>query len=359
MENRGLLFIPDISGFTRFVNETEIEHSRVIIQELLELLINANQIGLEVSEIEGDAILFYKFGESPDVSVIYQQVAAMFRAFHRHINAYEDRRFCKCLACNSVIDLTLKVITHYGEFTGYNVRNFNKLIGKDIIVAHQLLKNDIEQHEYWLVTDKLVTRDKKTDGLPGWIHWSSSERATESGVIPFRYTPLGELKKEIPPEPVPAFDLSTKAKMISVTREYDASILQVFHAAGDFNFRHKWQEGVKAVEEVNHFLPRVGMRCRCIMESGEKVIYASSYNYGPDHIEFSETEDVKHTTTYYTMQSIAARKTRLTIDYYIPKNTIAEIFFRWTKKDGLQKTFEKSLENLDAVAKGIRIPEEE
>lgn len=67
MENRGLLFIPDISGFTRFVNETEIEHSRLIIQELLETLINTNQIGLEISEIEGDAILFYKYGELPDL----------------------------------------------------------------------------------------------------------------------------------------------------------------------------------------------------------------------------------------------------------------------------------------------------
>ena len=37
MENRGLLFIPDISGFTRFVNETEIEHSRQIIQKLAEI----------------------------------------------------------------------------------------------------------------------------------------------------------------------------------------------------------------------------------------------------------------------------------------------------------------------------------
>ena len=55
MENKGLLFIPDISGFTQFVNETEIDHSRLIIQELLEILINANEIGLEISEIEGDA----------------------------------------------------------------------------------------------------------------------------------------------------------------------------------------------------------------------------------------------------------------------------------------------------------------
>ena len=57
MGNKGLLFIPDISGFTRFVNETDIDHSRLIIQELLELIINANQIKLEISEIEGDAIL--------------------------------------------------------------------------------------------------------------------------------------------------------------------------------------------------------------------------------------------------------------------------------------------------------------
>src|SRR6476661_7621354 len=115
MENKGLLFIPDISGFTRFVSETEIDHSRLIIQELLELLINANQIGLEVSEIEGDAILFYKFGESPDLKELYKQVEKMFCAFHAHLNVYDQRRFCQCKACMSAVNLTLKVITHYGE----------------------------------------------------------------------------------------------------------------------------------------------------------------------------------------------------------------------------------------------------
>ncbi len=143
MENKGLLFIPDISGFSRFVAETEIDHSRLIIQELLEILINANNMGLEISEIEGDAILFYKFGDPPGMTEIYHQVEKMFVEFHRSIIAYEQRRYCQCKACISAINLTLKVITHYGEFTGYNVKNFSKLIGKDIIVAHQLLKNDI------------------------------------------------------------------------------------------------------------------------------------------------------------------------------------------------------------------------
>jgi hypothetical protein len=83
-------------------------------------------------------------------------VEEMFCAFHRNLISYEHRRYCQCKACISAIQLSLKVITHYGEFTGYNVKSFNKLIGKDIIVAHQLLKNDIENHEYWLVTQNLL-----------------------------------------------------------------------------------------------------------------------------------------------------------------------------------------------------------
>jgi predicted nucleic-acid-binding protein len=131
METKGLLFIPDIIGFTRFVTESEINHSRLIIQELLELLINANQIGLEVSEIEGDAILFYKFGETPQLDELYKQVEKMFYLFHKNLLAYDQRKYCQCKACTSAAGLSLKVITHYGEFTGYNVKNFSKLIGKE------------------------------------------------------------------------------------------------------------------------------------------------------------------------------------------------------------------------------------
>lgn len=189
MESKGLLFIPDISGFTRFVNETEIEHSRFVIQELLEVLINANEIGLHVSEIEGDAILFYRFGESPAPEVLYKQVERMFCDFHRSIIAYEYRRFCQCAACRSAINLTLKVITHYGEFTEYTIKDFNKLIGKDIIIAHQLLKNDIIQHEYWLVTQNLLPQERTAD-FPGWMKWSNSIKQTESGDIAFRYAQL-------------------------------------------------------------------------------------------------------------------------------------------------------------------------
>jgi len=220
MENRGLIFIPDISGFTRFVNETAIEHSRLIIAELLDVLINSNQLGLEVSEIEGDAILFYKFGATPDLKDIYEQVEKMFCDFHRNLVVYDHRRFCQCKACMSAVNLSLKVITHYGEFTGYQVKNFSKLIGKDIIVAHQLLKNDIKQHEYWLVTKSLLQNNMPVD-FAGWMKWDSSVQQTENGEVMYHYTQLGQLKNEITPEPLPLRELSKKIKVYSVSKEYE------------------------------------------------------------------------------------------------------------------------------------------
>lgn len=353
MENKGLLFIPDISGFTRFVNETEIEHSRLIIQELLEVLINANQIRLEISEIEGDAILFYKFGDPPVLEDLYKQVETMFCAFHRHINAYELRRYCQCKACVTAIDLTLKVITHYGEFAGYNVKNFHKLIGKDIIVAHQLLKNNIELHEYWLVTKSLLQDNEPAD-FANWMRWDSSQ--TENGEISFHYTQLGELKNDIAPESFPQLEISEKVKMISASKEYETDIITLFHASGDFNYRSRWQEGVKKVEEIDHFLPRVGMRCRCIMDNGESITYSSSYFYQPDKIEFSETDENKISSTYYTLEKISTTKCRLTLDFYLRKNVVSQMKFKLLEKKKKEEMFNKSLQNLVQVVKEIRLP---
>jgi hypothetical protein len=57
-----------------------------------------------------------------------------------------------------------------------------------VIVAHQLLKNDIPQHEYWLVTHDL---DRQPAELTQWMQWHASAKETESGEIRFSYTQLG------------------------------------------------------------------------------------------------------------------------------------------------------------------------
>ena len=351
MDTRGLLFIPDISGFTRFVTESEINHSRLIIQELLELIINANQIALEVSEIEGDAILFYRFGEPPSLEEIYKQVEKMFCEFHRSLLAYDQRKYCQCKACASAAALSLKVITHYGEFTGYNVKNFSKLIGKDVIVAHQLLKNDIEQHEYWLVTRDL-SHDKLPIDFTASMKWDDSIKKTELGEIHFQYTPLSHLKDNLADDPIPAVDLSGKTKICSASKVYDTDIITLFHAAGTFAYRHRWWEGVKTVEELNHFLPRVGMKSKWTLESGEIIFILSNYySYSDTRIEFSETDETGNLLTYFTLIKKEAHKTELTIDIYKSANRITRFLNGLSGHNKTALKIQKSLENLIPLLK--------
>jgi predicted nucleic-acid-binding protein len=192
MNHKGLIFIPDISGFTKFVHAVELKHSQHIIMELIETLIDANEMGLNVSEIEGDAILFYKFGETPDLNVTYKQVQKMFLAFHKRLEVYESLRTCHCNACISAINLSLKVISHYGEFAEFKVKDFATLIGKDIIIAHQLLKNDIPKHEYWLITSNL-SEGKSPQNFTSLIEWAEGSKKLDEDEISYHFTQLGHL----------------------------------------------------------------------------------------------------------------------------------------------------------------------
>jgi hypothetical protein len=58
--SKSLLFLPEISGFTEFVQTTEVEHSQHVISELLEILIAANTEELQLAEIEVDSFFFTK-----------------------------------------------------------------------------------------------------------------------------------------------------------------------------------------------------------------------------------------------------------------------------------------------------------
>jgi hypothetical protein len=248
------------------------------------------------------------------------------------------------------------VVSHYGEFTGYTVKNFSKLIGKDIIVAHQLLKNDIDQHEYWLVTQSLL-RGSRPENLADWMIWNSGAKQTENGDVSYQYTQLSQLRNQLAHAQSLPFDLSKKIKMISVTQDYPIDIITLFHASGDSRYRGRWQEGVKHVQELHHYLPRLGMRCRCILHTGEEFTYASSYyQYQDNRIEFAESNEKDQSILYFTLEVIETKKTRLTFDYYLAKNILSEISFRLTRKKKMLSAFKKSLENLTDVVKELKIP---
>jgi hypothetical protein len=47
---KAFYFLPDISGFTQFVDENELIHNVHIISELLEILLDSNTLGLKLAK---------------------------------------------------------------------------------------------------------------------------------------------------------------------------------------------------------------------------------------------------------------------------------------------------------------------
>ncbi len=354
MSNQGLLFIPDISGFTRFVSDMEIEHSRFVIQQLLEVLMDANELDLEISEVEGDAILFYKFGAMPDIERLYAQVERMFCDFHSHLLTFNRHRLCQCQACSTAVDLSLKVVTHYGEFTGYNVRNFSKLIGKDVIVAHQLLKNDIPEHEYWLVTPGLLSEDAPRS-MTDWMEWGASTRTTEKGAIPFHYTQLSRLKDGLCAKPLPDIEPEGKVKVLSVAREYDTPARNVFWILGKPPLRARWQAGVQRVEEVEHLLSGMGARTRLIAEDGTAtVMTVSSYSFEPHRsVRFGETDESGTQCCHCVLEKLDEDRSRLTIEVYLKPDEPLIHGFEQNMKAMVEAGLERSLENMERLVEEL------
>lgn len=150
---KGLIFIPDISGFTNFVKSVNIELGSSITFDLLSDIIDNNILNLEMSEIEGDAVLFYKIGEPLPLDSLFKAFTNMYEAFDSKYNLWKQQY-------NIEADLSLKLIVHYGDIIVYDIKGFKKLYGETVIESHNLMKNGNGVSNYILVTEDYVNAMK-------------------------------------------------------------------------------------------------------------------------------------------------------------------------------------------------------
>lgn len=150
----GIILIPDLNGFTEFVFNTKLYTGEYIVRQLLSTLIEMNDQYFEISEIEGDAILFYRYDNDPSYQNISRMLCKMQDAFNRKIKELDQ-------VLSTTIELSLKFIVHYGKFSQYTIGSFKKLYGKTVVEAHQLLKNDFaEQPSYVLFSNSFLEKSQ-------------------------------------------------------------------------------------------------------------------------------------------------------------------------------------------------------
>ena len=157
------LLIADIAGYTRFMkfHRASLAHAQDIVAQLLEAVIDATQPHLTLAKLEGDAAFFYLAfprGAEPRLEFVAEQVAAIYRAFHRRVSDLKINTLCMCDGCVQAGNLKIKLVGHLGEAAVQRVKHLTELAGVDVILVHRMLKNDVPVTEYLLMTEPVHER---------------------------------------------------------------------------------------------------------------------------------------------------------------------------------------------------------
>ncbi len=182
----GLLVLADISGYTAFVTQTEMDHSWEILHELLEVMVRSAQGKMDVSQVEGDAILFIS---GLDDEEVIQAVESTFIGFHRRRRDMVVVNTCPCNACRNIGILMVKFVIHRGQFSRQRLGGVEQLHGSDVIVPHRLVKNRIPIKEYLLATEAVLSRLSQERQR----RFTPYEETFDLGVVKAGYEPLGYL----------------------------------------------------------------------------------------------------------------------------------------------------------------------
>ena len=159
-------FIADISGYTAYMiqNQMAMDHGTLVINALIKTLVKTAEIPLEVSKLEGDAVfLFLPVSQLPqemkkDPSLLTARLIQLFEAFSTQVTQLQRSTACDCGACSHISKLNLKVVGHYGKASIEMIGAFKELAGVDVILIHRLLKNQVKQKRYLLLTKAAAER---------------------------------------------------------------------------------------------------------------------------------------------------------------------------------------------------------
>jgi hypothetical protein len=166
------LLIADISGYTGYLAGVELDHAQDILADLMDTIVDALRPPFRLSKLEGDAAFVYLASSDLDGSLLQDIVEATYFTFRRRLRDIKQASVCECDACRQIPSLDLKFVAHFGQIAKQAMSGQEELIGRDVILIHRLLKNNVEavlgERPYVLYTDALTQRagiDPQAQGL--------------------------------------------------------------------------------------------------------------------------------------------------------------------------------------------------
>jgi Protein of unknown function (DUF2652) len=140
------MLIADITGYTIFLKESELEHAHGVLSDLLTVLVDGTRPPLTISRLEGDAVFSYGIDvASMSGQTFVEMIENVYVAFRRAMEQIMLNSTCGCNACANIGMLDLKFIIHYGSFLVQNIGSYSELVGLDVNTAHRLAKNRVTE----------------------------------------------------------------------------------------------------------------------------------------------------------------------------------------------------------------------
>lgn len=350
--SKSLLFIPDISGFTNFVQTTEVEHSQHVIAELLEVLISANTQELKLAEVEGDALFFFKEGAVPSKEKLLAQIETMYTAFYSHLKMMKTNRICPCNACATAPNLQLKIILHTGELQFLTVQGNRKPFGEAVIQAHRLLKNTVDSENYALISAELASEIGLTKDYESQLYEFKEGLDAYDGIdVPYLYSEIHSSDLKLNNFAMPLVVNPTMPPDFSKTYHFKVSAYEVYEMITNYRHRHQWVKGVDEFQFNENEVSRIGTEHVCII-NGKHFDFTTVIKEVPAHqlvygeLTFSPPP-LEKLYQFFVLDPIQENECLLTVELFWETKTLWQKFLMLIgAKKQLASAISGSIENL-------------
>jgi len=350
--SEALIFLPDISGFTKFIQSTEISHSQHIISELLELLIGANKIGLELAEIEGDALFFYKEAPLPSSEALQEQIDHMMTVFYSQLDLLKKNRICPCQACVSAPDLDLKIVAHYGPVEYITVQKKRKPFGSTVIQSHRLMKNSIPSDHYVLLSQSLLERLDSFDGSA----FKAGSDQYDGEDLAYRYKIIEPKSLTLLPNPAAKELVFDYAPSLVLDMNFPASAADVLENLTNYSLRPNWSD-VPAEFNPNE-VTRLGTEHFCIINDKHFKFEAVTKKDASGELLYGESSKVAPivdmTYIFYSIDDIDDKNSALQLEIYFETNSLLGACVKPFLSLLMKGTFVKGLKRLQNHLLNVR-----
>jgi hypothetical protein len=217
--------IADISGYTGYLADVELDHAQDILADLIGAVVTALRPNFRLAKLEGDAAFTFATVERIDGSMLLDTVERCYFGFRRRRRDVRQATSCDCQACVRIPDLDLKFVVHHGAAIHQKVAGRQELLGSDVIVVHRLLKNEVVEklgiNAYALLSQACIdasdidpaalgmrahteTYDRIGD-VPAWAHdlerrWGEEEARERVFVTPEESILIVSVPTSVPPQ---------------------------------------------------------------------------------------------------------------------------------------------------------------